>query len=117
MLARKKRGGEPFRFRVSDAVEMPLRGFLLRLRLLEGRATVGDLAIGSLLRLSSPDGRTRAVRVLDHSVTAGRQTQERLDRTREFDVVIARDEAGIDDAAVEIGWTVDGPVEASGRPD
>jgi hypothetical protein len=96
---------------------MPHRGFLLRLRLLDGHASVGDLAVGSTLRLTTPDGRARTIRVLDHSVTAGRQTQERLDRTREFDVVIARTEAYIDDAPVEIGWFTDGPVEESGGED
>jgi hypothetical protein len=30
------RAGESFRFRVSDAVEVPMRGYLHRLRLLEG---------------------------------------------------------------------------------
>jgi hypothetical protein len=109
-----KRGGEPFRFRVSDAVEMPLRGFLLRLRVLEGRPAVADLAVGGRLRLASPSGRERVIRIHDHAVTAGRQTQERLDRLGEFDIVIVRPDAFIDDECVEIGWTASGPVADDG---
>ena len=40
-----------FRFRVSDAVQVPLRGMLLRLRLNEGAPSVKDLAVGRTLRL------------------------------------------------------------------
>jgi hypothetical protein len=114
MLGRSNKRGEPFRFRVSDAVEMPNRGFLLRLRLLDGHAAVGDLSVGSHVRLIAPDGRERVARIFDHSVTAGRQTQERLEQTREFDFVIERADAFIDDEPVAIGWIAAGPVEREG---
>jgi hypothetical protein len=114
MFRRSKQKSEPFRFRVSDALDMPLRGFLLRLRLLDGGASIADLGPGALLRLTTPTGRTRLVRVLDHSVTGGRQTQERLDRTRELDIVIARDDAYLDGEPAAIGWIADGPVAEDG---
>lgn len=99
--------GGPFRFRVSDALDVPLRGYLLRLRLLEGRPDIDDLSPGSRLLLRSPDGEERQVRVEDFSTTGGRQTQERLDRYGELDIMISNDDAlGEDGRAIDIGWIV-----------
>jgi hypothetical protein len=109
-FGKSKKAGGPYRFRVSDALEMPHRGFLLRLRVSEGTPQVGSLAVGESFLLIAPDGRERVARISDHSVTAGRVTQERLDRVGEFDVVIDRADGWIDDDVVEIGWTVAGPV-------
>lgn len=103
---KKKRGGGPFSFRVSDVVDVPLRGILLRLRLVDGSPAVADLGVGSKLRLQPAGGAEREVQIKAHSVTAGRPTQERLDRTREFDVVI--EDAGGE--PIEIGWMATGPV-------
>lgn len=99
-------GGTPFTFRVSDVVDVPLRGTMLRLRLAAGSPSMVHLAVGSTLRLRSPAGAERTVRVTAHAVTGGRPTQERLERARELDVVIAEDEAG---EPIEIGWTASGP--------
>jgi hypothetical protein len=98
-----------FEFRVSDVVDVPLRGIVLRLRLLEGEPALGDLAVGEQLQLRAPDGSERRVSVAAHPVTGGKPSQQRLDRTREFDVLIADDAAGVE-GAVEIGWTARGPV-------
>ena len=103
------KGGD-FRFNVSDAVAVPLRGVMLRLRLLEGTPSVKDLAVGRSLRVTSPGGETRELVIKAHSVTAGRQTQERLDRWKEFDVIV--DEPTSAGQPVEIGWTVTGPVSS-----
>jgi hypothetical protein len=100
---------------VSDALEMPHRGFLLRLRVSEGSPQVGSLGVGESFLLIAPDGRERVVRIADHSVTAGRLTQERLDRVREVDVLIDRRDGWIDEDIVEIGWTVAGPVDDERR--
>ncbi len=95
-----------YRLRVSDAVEVPLRGTMLRLKRVEGEPSVDALAPGSTLRLQAPDGETRTVRVKALSVTGGRPTQEKLDRYGQADVLIAPEEARVDGRAVEIGWFV-----------
>lgn len=113
-LKRSRSASGEFRFRVSDAVEVPLRGWLLRLRLVEGAASVSDLGVGGKLRLVSPSGEERVVTIAAHATTGGRQTQSRLDRTREMDVMIAGDDAGSGAARVDIGWTAAGPVMGDG---
>lgn len=103
--------GGSFQFRVSDAVPVPLRGMLLRLRLLEGAPVLKDVKPGRRLRLVAPDGATREVAIKAHSLTAGRQTQDRLEKTRELDVIIDDGDAVVDGIPVEIGWTAAGPLE------
>jgi hypothetical protein len=110
----KDGAGGPFRFRVSDIVDVPLRGHLLRLRLVEGQPSIDDLAIGRRLRLASPAGTVRTVTITDHAVTAGRQTQQRIERTRELDVVISDEDAGRGDTAIGLGWIASGPVSGEG---
>lgn len=102
MASRNESNG--VRFRVSDAVAVPLRGMLLRLRRVEGRPSMKRLAKGSKLHLVAPDGTERDVTIVDYSATGGRATQERLDRTGELDVVISAEDAIADDTPVEIGW-------------
>ena len=108
-------GDVPFRFRVSDAVEIPRRGFLLRLRLLEGRPSLGELRPGRFLRLQAPDGEERWVKVLDFAVTGGRPTQTRLERTRELDVVISTADATRGGRPIRIGWMVLGASATAGE--
>jgi hypothetical protein len=108
-LKRRKTGsGEPFTFRVSDVVEVPLRGVMLRLRLVDGQPSMGDLGEGAKLLLRDARGTERSVRVAAHAVTGGRPTQKRLDRTRELDVIIEPEPA--DAPPIEIGWMATGPV-------
>lgn len=110
--------GSAFRFRVSDSLEVPLRGHLLRLRVVEGRPALRDLRPGSRLKLQSPKGEERVVTISDHAVTNGRPSQDRLERTRELDVVISREDAGSGAERVGIGWIAHGPVprgEEKGR--
>jgi hypothetical protein len=102
----KKEAGRAFRFRVSDVVDVPLRGTLLRLRLVDGSPSMKALGVGDRLRLIDTDGVERQVSITGHAVTGGVPTQQRLDRARELDVLV-------DDAAaveVEIGWMASGPV-------
>lgn len=98
--------GGPFQFRVSDALEVPLRGFLLRLRLLNGDPSLKDIAPGKSIRLRSPSGRERVVVVKDYSLVQGVASQKRLDRTRELDILIDTPDAVLDGEVVDIGWTV-----------
>jgi hypothetical protein len=103
----KARGGA-YKFRVSDVVDVPLRGVMLRLRVVEGTPAMADLGTGATLRLRSPAGAEREVTVAAHAVPSGKATQARLDRVRELDVIIA-DEAASTDGPIEIGWTASGP--------
>lgn len=93
-----------FRFRVSDAYFVPLRGWMLRLKLLDGDFEPAMLKPGESLRLKSPDGHERTVTVKGLSVTGGFQRQERVDAYREFDVVIPEGDAIQNDRQVAIGW-------------
>ena len=52
----------------------------------------------------APDGETRDVTVKGLAATAGRQTKERVETTREFDLVISPEDAVRDDRTVQIGW-------------
>lgn len=101
----KKKSGEPFLFRISDAVEIPRRGYLLRMKVREGDPAIADLAVGNKLKLRSPSGAEKVVTIKDHSVTQGPTSQDRLDRTREFDVVIDSPDAVLGSEVVDVGWT------------
>jgi hypothetical protein len=103
---RRARGGA-FEFRVSDVVAVPLRGTMLRLRLVEGSPSLEDLAVGRELVLRGPAGAERRVRIRAHSVTIGKPAQARLDRTGELDVIIEDDSGG---EPIEIGWLAGGPL-------
>lgn len=98
------------RFNVSDALDVPLRGFLLRLRHLDGEVSVKDIDSGTRLRLTAPDGTERMVTVLGKSLTGGRNTQERLRKTGQIDVMISSDDAYAEDLPIGIGWTAEGPL-------
>lgn len=99
-------GSGVYRFRVSDAYRIPLRGYMLRLRLLEGEPGIDALKPGRRLTLRAPDGSKRAVRVLGLSTTFGRPTDEALKTKREIDVVISEADAEGDGRVVGIGWEV-----------
>lgn len=104
--------GGPFRFRLSDAIDIPLRGWLFRLKVLKGRPSVKDLQPGRSLRLRAPEepeGSGRIVPIEGLSETAGRQTQDRLDRLGEWDIVVPQDVIeGL--GSLHIGWLLEGPV-------
>ncbi|MBR9991279.1 MAG: hypothetical protein KFH98_16065 [Gemmatimonadetes bacterium] len=104
----KEADGGAYTFRVSDVLDVPLRGTVLRLRLVEGTPSMGDLGAGSTLLLRSGSGEERTVTITGHATSSGRATQQRLDRTRELDVVISDHEAG-DGGLVGIGWLASGP--------
>lgn len=93
-----------YRFRISDAYFVPLRGWMLRLKLLDGDFDPKTLKPGSSLRLVAPDGDERVVTVKGLSVTGGRNKKERVDEYREFDLVIPPEDAVQDDRQVDIGW-------------
>ena len=102
--------GGQFRFRVSDSMHVPLRGHLLRLRLVDGQPAAGDLKAGRFLRLEGPDGLSREVRIKGHGAMGGVLNQARLDREREADVVVEEVDAAVEGVPVGIGWHVAGPV-------
>jgi hypothetical protein len=102
--------GSAYTFRVSDAVHVPLRGHMLRLRLTDGTPSMDDLAVGQVLRLRSPAGETRDVPIVAHSVTGGNPTQKRLEQTGELDVIVSGELAEANGDPVEIGWLASGPI-------
>lgn len=102
--------GGAFRFRVSDSLDVPLRGHLLRLKLLDGNPSIKDLAPGRKMRVAGGSGADREVAIVGHSSTGGRMTQARLDGSGELDVVIRKEDAGSGRERIEIGWEVSGPV-------
>ncbi len=93
-----------YRFRVSDAYFVPLRGWMLRLKLLDGAFKPSMLKPGTALRLTAPDGEERVVSVLGLGATAGRQSQARVDAYSEFDIVIPHEDAVRHDRPVDLGW-------------
>lgn len=97
-----------FRFRVSDAVPVPLRGMMLRLKLVEGSPRLEALEPGEAIRLVAPDGQSRVARVKAFTTTEGRPTQERLDEQRQLDLLIDAAAARQDGRSVGIGWHVVG---------
>lgn len=99
-----------YELKVSDSLHVPYRGHLLRLKIADGVPRLQELKAGSRLRVRGPDGRTGVIEILGFPTTAGRQTQERLERTRELDIVIPAQQAMIDGARIEIGWRV-GPAD------
>jgi hypothetical protein len=101
---------ESFEYSVSDSLKVPLRGQLLRLKLMSGVPDVKAIGAGRRVRLSRPDGRERVIRILDHGITGGTVTRNRLDRTRELDIVVPNADASIDDEPIGIGWRISGPV-------
>lgn len=93
-----------YRFRVSDSYFIPLRGWMLRLKLLEGEFDPSMLKPGKTMRLTGPGGEDRTVTIKGLSVTGGFQKKDRVDTYREFDVVIPEADAIRDDRKVGIGW-------------
>jgi hypothetical protein len=110
LFTKKKKSSGPFQFRVSDAVQVPLRGYLLRLRVQDGTPALSDIAPGRKLRVRGPNGSDRIIRVMDYSATEGVPSQEKLDKRRELDIVIAHDDGLVDGEEIQIGWTASGPV-------
>jgi hypothetical protein len=93
-----------FRFNVSDAYFIPLRGWMLRLKLVDGSFEPSMLSPGTSFKLVAPDGHERTATVKGLSVTGGRQTRQRVEEYKEFDVVIPVEDAVMDSREVEIGW-------------
>lgn len=93
-----------YRFRISDAYFVPLRGWMLRLKLIEGDFDPKTLKPGASLRLVAPDGEDRVVTVKGLAATGGRQNKERVERYREYDLVIPPEDAVRDEREVDIGW-------------
>jgi hypothetical protein len=108
---KRNSAGGAYTFRVSDVVEVPLRGTKLRLRLLDGNPSMKDLRTGATLLLRTLSGEERRLQIVAHPASVGTATQDRLDRSRELDVLVT--DAGAKPGVripAEIGWTVSGPV-------
>lgn len=95
---------EPFGMTVSDIMDVPLRGLVLRLKVVSGSAKVAELAIGRKLRLIGPSGEHQVVRILAHPLAGGKVTQKRLDKYGEFDALIGPADAGGTTAPINFGF-------------
>lgn len=73
-------------FRVLDAMNGPLSGRILRLRLQSGEAPTISSLKGSEMVATSPDGRTCRFRVTGFAVFGGKPSNDRLTRTGRVDV-------------------------------
>lgn len=93
-----------YRFRVSDAYFVPLRGWMLRLKLQEGDFDPKMLKPGSSLRLFSPTGEEHMVTIQGLSNTGGFQRKQRVDAYGEFDVIIPAEDGFMENMNVAIGW-------------
>jgi hypothetical protein len=111
IFSKKKKPSGPFQFRVSDSVQVPLRGYLLRLKLLDGTPGLADLSPGRRIRVRAPNGTERVITIKDFSATAGFPSQEKLEKQRELDIVVDAEDAIVEGHEIEIGWIASGPVE------
>lgn len=101
-----KQSTQRFSFRVSDALPVPLRGTMLRLKLAEGTPMLSALEPGSTIRLEGPGGETRSAEVKALSMTGGRASQGLLEKYGQLDVLIPP--PATDSRPVQIGWYVVG---------
>lgn len=92
---------------VSDVVDVPLRGQVLRLRVTDQVPRLAEVAVGRRLRLRGPQGEEQIVRIVDYSITGGKVTQERLERVRELDVLVEADDNSKQRVPVDFGYTVE----------
>lgn len=100
---------EAFELRVSDVVDVPLRGLLLRLKVVSGQPRTGDIAVGRKLSVRGSSGAQQTVRIVAHSITGGNVSQARLDQVRELDVLVTSDES-TKLLPIDFGSTVFGPL-------
>jgi hypothetical protein len=73
-------------FRVLDAMNGPLSGRILRLRLQSGEAPTISSLKGSEMVATGPDGQTCRFRVTGFAVFGGKPSNDRLTRTGRVDV-------------------------------
>ena len=111
LFGKKKKESGPFQFRVSDSVAVPRRGYLLRLKLLEGSPALDDVAPGRKLHVRGPSGNVRTVLIKDYSATEGFPSQKKLDERRELDIVVGQDDGNANGDEIQVGWLASGPVE------
>ena len=83
MLSLKRKSGRSggvFSFRVSDVVDVPLRGLLLRLRVVEGAPSMSDLATGikSFKKGMADDDTAEDPKTVEH------RADETLNAAKEF---------------------------------
>ena len=111
LFGKKKKESGPFKFRVSDSVAVPRRGYLLRLKLLDGSPALDDVAPGRKLHVRGPSGDPRTVLIKDYSATEGFPSQKKLDERRELDIIVGQDDGLANGDEIQVGWTASGPVE------
>ncbi|MBI4540759.1 MAG: hypothetical protein HY704_14755 [Gemmatimonadetes bacterium] len=97
-----KHGDHEVVFRVIDAMDAPLGGRIVRLRVLEGRPTVKSLKGAALKAISPRNGAQRVVRIRDFSIVGGRPSDRRIAESGRCDLLIEDPAAG--EEPIEVGW-------------
>ena len=95
-------------FLVIDAMDVPHRGRVIRLRLQGGQPpSLRDLK-GALLQAQSPQGDRETLKVIGFFLPGGRPSDARLSRTGRVDLLVEL-EGGMDRPEVSTRWEVTGP--------
>ena len=96
-------------FRVIDAMDVPHRGRVVRLRLKGGQPpSLRDLK-GATLRAKSPTGEEETLKVVGFFLPGGRPSDARLSRTGRIDLMVEL-EGGGERPEVSTQWEVHGPL-------
>lgn len=90
-------------FRVLDAMDAPLTGRILRLRLQAGEAPSIRSLKGARLTATAPDGRTCSARVAGFAAFGGKPSDERLARTGRVDVHVTEEDG---EGPISLQWEV-----------
>lgn len=90
-------------FRVLDAMDAPLTGRILRLRLQAGEAPSIKALKGAQITATAPDGRTSTARVAGFAVFGGKPSDGRLARTGRVDVHVVEEEG---EGPISLQWEV-----------
>jgi hypothetical protein len=93
-------------FRVIDAMDAPLFGLILKLRLQSGRTPALKEVKGGLFNARSPEGEEATVRITNFAMTNGKPNQARFGRTGRIEVVATSEP---ETPRVSLKWTLSGP--------
>jgi hypothetical protein len=96
-------------FRVIDAMDVPHKGRLIRLRLQGGEPLPVRKIRGARFLARSPSGDEETIEVQGFAMVGGRPSNDRLARTGRIDLLVTSKETG-ERPLVATRWEVRGPV-------
>ncbi len=97
-------------FQILDAPPAPHGGLILRLRHREGPTPRLRELRGARLRLRSPEGEERLVRVTGFALTGGKPSDDRLARTGRVDLHVVDEGNPEEGEPVTLRWVAEGPL-------